>query len=508
MARTQTKRRPRTAIEDMPDLSPTTSPATGAALAIELDGIVHVLTCGSVDDGKSTLIGRLLWDSTDLPEDTRATIARSAGADGIPDVSLLVDGLLAEREQGITIDIAWRFVDAHARRIVIIDSPGHEQYTRNMASGASHADIAVMLVDARDGLKVQTRRHAAILDLVGVRHVVLAVNKMDLVGWDEARFRAIERDFLDLATTFGFQDTRAIPVSAKLGDNVAQRSARMAWYTGPTLLERLSAAPSRAVVDAGAFRFPVQTVVRAEPDFRGLAGTVVSGQIAVGDTVVDAVSGRRAAVTRIVTMDGDRSTAGASRAVVLVLDTNLDLSRGAVLCAPGSVIEPAASLDTRLVWLADTPFDASRGLLLRTATDLVPVQTMTVTARLDLASLVALPDARCETNDIVLATLDLGRVAALDRFRDLPVTGAFVLVDTVTGATVAGGVVTERHVAAVRAPAGPAYELTVAVLAEGVCAGLEPEDPEFRRRAIEVQKLLRAAGVVARLAPRLERDGD
>ncbi|HEX4892303.1 MAG TPA: GTP-binding protein, partial [Hyphomicrobiaceae bacterium] len=264
-------------------------------VGIELDlaGIVHVLTCGSVDDGKSTLIGRLLWDASSLPEDTRATIQRSAGPDGIPDVSLLVDGLLAEREQGITIDIAWRYVDAGSRRIVIIDSPGHEQYTRNMASGASHADVAVMLVDARDGVKPQTRRHAAILDLVGVRHVVLAVNKMDLIGWDETRFRAIEADFKALALRFGFRNSRAIPVSARLGDNVASRSARMPWYDGPILIERLSSVTSRVISSERAFRFPVQTVLRAG-DFRGLAGTVASGRIAVGETVFDAASGRSA----------------------------------------------------------------------------------------------------------------------------------------------------------------------------------------------------------------------
>ena len=254
---------------------------------------LNVLTCGSVDDGKSTLIGRLLWDAFGLHADQREHLEKQARtAAGTPDFSLLVDGLAAEREQGITIDIAWRYFDTPARRLVIIDSPGHEQYTRNMATGASHADIAILLVDARSGVKSQTRRHAAILDLMGVTQVVLAVNKMDLVDWSEPAFRAIEADFQALADRFGFEDAAAIPVSAVLGDNVAQRSANMAWYGGPALLEHLQQAEAGVARTGGAFRFPVQLVVRDGQDFRGLAGTVASGSVAVGDEVVDAVSGR------------------------------------------------------------------------------------------------------------------------------------------------------------------------------------------------------------------------
>lgn len=468
-------------------------------VGIELDlaGIVHVLTCGSVDDGKSTLIGRLLWDASSLPDDTRATIQRSAGADGIPDVSLLVDGLLAEREQGITIDIAWRYVDAGSRRIVIIDSPGHEQYTRNMASGASHADVAVMLVDARDGVKPQTRRHAAILDLVGVRHVVLAVNKMDLIGWDEARFRAIEADFKALALRFGFRNSRAIPVSARFGDNVASRSARMPWYDGPILIERLSSVPSRAISSEGAFRFPVQTVLRAG-DFRGLAGTVASGRIALGETVVDAASGRGARVARIATMDGDLEAAEAGQAVAIELDSDLDISRGAVLAKAGTPPAMADTADVRLVWLSDSPREPSQNLLFRTPTDLIALKALDVKARLDLSTLAQLPGSRCDTNDIVVASVDLVRPAALDLFAELPVTGAFVLVDALTGSTVAGGVI-ERIGAKRQTLAGASFRLTAALLADGVCVGLAPTDPEFYRRGLEVARLMEAAGVKVRL---------
>ncbi|MEQ1713304.1 MAG: GTP-binding protein, partial [Hyphomicrobium sp.] len=366
----------------------------------DLDGLVHVLTCGSVDDGKSTLIGRLLWDVATLHDDQRAMLAGSAGPDGVPDFSLLVDGLLAEREQGITIDIAWRYVDAGTRRLVVIDSPGHEQYTRNMASGASHADLAIMLVDARHGVKAQTRRHAAILDLVGVEHVVLAVNKMDLVGWSEERFREVEAEFSSLAATLGFRRANAIPLSAKRGDNVASRSRHMTWYRGPSLLDELDATPSRRQADAAPFRFPVQSVVRAG-DFRGLAGTVVSGGIGVGDRVVDVLSGRSANVERIVTMDGDLRSAASGRAVAIALDQDLDIARGAVLSLAGEQPELATSITARLVWLADLPLSAVPRLVLRSATDEVPVSRIDVITRFDPETTNESAATTADTNEII-----------------------------------------------------------------------------------------------------------
>ena len=467
-----------------------------SSVLADLDGLVHILTCGSVDDGKSTLIGRLLWDASELPEDTRASIIRQAGPDGVPDVSLLLDGLVAEREQGITIDIAWRFFDAGSRRFVVIDSPGHEQYTRNMASGASHADVAIMLIDARHGVKRQTRRHAAILDLVGVRRVILAVNKMDLAGWSEARFREIERDFAEVARNFAFETALAMPVSAKLGDGVARLSLHMPWYRGATLLEVLNAVPSRGSAAGGDFRLAVQTVLRGGQDFRGLAGTVSSGEVRIGDRIADTLSGREARVQRIVTMDRDLETAAAGDAVVIQLDTDIDVARGAVLSAASARPVAARHLDVRLVWLADQPLDASHGFLLRTATDLVPIARLAVRARLDLETL-ALSDAvSCTTNDIVLADVALGRAAAIDTFAAHRETGSFVLVDALTGATLAGGVVMGLAAApgAVEAT-GAAFHLTNDILARGVCAGLDPADPEFRRRAEEVAIILRAAGV-------------
>ena len=467
-----------------------------------LAGRLHVLTCGSVDDGKSTLIGRLLWDAGALHTDQRQTLQRSARtAAGTPDFSLLVDGLAAEREQGITIDIAWRYFDTSARRLVIIDSPGHEQYTRNMATGASHADVAILLVDARTGVKVQTRRHAAILHLMGVARVVLAVNKMDLVDWSEARFRDIETEFLTLAERFGFRDAVAIPVSAVLGDNIAARSAFMPWYEGPQLLDHLQQVPARQTRSGGDFRFPVQMVVRAGQDFRGLAGTMASGDIEIGSEVIDAVSGRRARVKRIVTMGRDLESASTGQAVVLQLDTDIDVSRGAVLASPGHEPAVVRSLDARLVWLSDEPFGPARGYLLRTATDLIPVSSVDITAHLDLATLTEHPASSCTANDIAAARVELGRKAVVELFSQQRETGSFMLIDAVTGASVAGGVVTAVRGQDSKRPQD-AFQLTRSLLKQGIGADLGHDaasEEELHRRANEVAILLRGAGVAVQM---------
>jgi bifunctional enzyme CysN/CysC len=341
------------------------------------EAMVRLLTCGSVDDGKSTLIGRLLWDAAGVTDDQRAAILhashnRAVNGERI-DFSLLLDGLQAEREQGITIDIAWRYFETERRRFVIIDSPGHEQYTRNMATGASHADVAILLVDARHGVKRQTRRHAAICDLVGIKKVILAVNKMDQIEWSEERYRAIEKDFLNLAANFAFAEITTIPVAALTGANVVARSAEMSWFSGPTLLEYLETVDPKAESEDAPFRMPVQLVLRATNDFRGYAGTVTSGEIGVGDRVVDARSGLSATLIRIATMDGDLQSAKKGDAVTLVLDTDIDISRGAVLSEVSRRPVNADVIEARLVWLSEKPFDPEAGYLLRTATDLTPV---------------------------------------------------------------------------------------------------------------------------------------
>ena len=463
-------------------------------------GIIHILTCGSVDDGKSTLIGRLLWDSSDLPDDQREMVRRAAKASGNPeklDYSLLLDGLVAEREQGITIDVAWRYLDTPQRRFVLIDSPGHDQYTRNMASGASHADAAVMLIDARHGLKEQTRRHAAILSLMGVPRVVLAVNKMDLVDWSEARFREIEAAFLEAVAPLGFVEARAIPVSARQGDNVSDLSENTPWYSGDALVDHLEEMPSRS--SAAAFRMPVQTVLRDGQDFRGLAGTVSSGTVRVGDEVADAVTGRTARVARIVTMNGDLAEATKGKAIVLVLDVDIDVARGAVLAASGSLPIKAHGVEARLVWLAERPFGAAHGLLLRTATDVVPVTGFKINAHIDLDTLSPKPAEGCAANDIVAASISFGRPAALDPFSSHQETGTFLLVDALTGATLAAGtVITASGEDDSRIAHHSAFRITYAMFVKGLCAdlsGSEVDAGEYRRRAREVARLFEAAGM-------------
>ena len=472
--------------------------------AHQLNGVLNVLTCGSVDDGKSTLIGRLLWDASDLYDDQRETLrksGRTAGGTAHPDFSLLVDGLVAEREQGITIDIAWRYFDTDTRRFVIIDSPGHEQYTRNMASGASHADVAIMLVDARHGVKRQTRRHAGILDIVGVKRVILAVNKMDLVDWSQEKFRAIEADFRELTLRFGFRDAIAIPVSAVGGDNVARHSEHMPWYTGPHLLEHLERIPARDTTASVPFRLAVQTVLRDGLDYRGLAGTVGSGRICVGDRVTDALSGKSAHVLRIATMGRDLEFAQQGQAVALQLDTDIDVARGAVLSTPDSQPTVATHVEARLVWLWETPFDPRAGYLLRTATDLAPISSIKIKSLLDLETLAAQPAEAASVNDIAIAGITLGRPVAVDAFADVPGTGAFLIVDATTGASVAGGVISGATNGGA-AEAASTFRLTREMLEKGICRDLgrgEDDRREFQRRANEAALLLRAAGVDVKL---------
>ena len=464
-------------------------------------GMVRLLTCGSVDDGKSTLIGRLLWDAAGVTEDQRAAIAlashnRAVNGEKI-DFSLLLDGLQAEREQGITIDIAWRYFETGDRRFVIIDSPGHEQYTRNMATGASHADVAILLVDARHGPKRQTRRHAAICDLVGIKKVILAVNKMDLVDWSEARYHEIESEFRAIAGGFGYTEVTTIPVAALSGDNVVFRSSHMPWYAGPTLLDYLETVDPKTEPADAPFRMPVQLVLRAAGDFRGYAGTITSGRVRVGERIVDARSGLGATLKRISTMDGDLPFAGKGDAVTLVLDTDLDISRGAVLSELARRPVNADVIEARLVWLSEAPFDPESGYLLRTATDLAPVTSMSISALVDFETLASSPAHGCGVNDIADCRILLGRATALDLFRELPLTGNLILVSAIDGATVAGGVITWAQSGAPEL-GDNVLVLNRELLARGLCSDLgdSPADlAEFNRRAQEVATLLRSIGV-------------
>jgi bifunctional enzyme CysN/CysC len=478
--------------------------ATVRSSPAELNGIIRLLTCGSVDDGKSTLIGRLLWDASPLYDDQREKLLKeTASLHGgkRPDFSRLVDGLIAEQEQGITIDIAWHYFETGHRRFVIIDSPGHEQYTRNMATGASHADVAVLLVDARTGIKRQTRRHLAILDLAGVRRVVLAVNKMDLIDWSEARFKAISVEFEALAARFPSLSWTIIPVSALNGDNVATRSQAMSWYSGPTFVDYLEEAQTREDNVRAPFRMPVQMVLRDGSGFRGLAGTVTAGEIRVGDQISDVLSGKTTSVNQILTMDGALETARCGQAIVLQLADEIDVGRGSILTASTDSLDSARALDVRLVWLSSEAYSPSQSYLLRTGTDVVAVVCLVISGNLDLDTLELNGASTCEPNGIAEARVTLARPIAADLFAEHRDTGAFMLVDAVTGAAIAGGVV--RGVLGGNATReGASFTLTNEMLERGLSADLpntEDGKAEFRRRANEVALILRAAGVAVEL---------
>jgi bifunctional enzyme CysN/CysC len=410
-------------------------------------GELRFLACGSVDDGKSTLIGRLIHDSAGLLDDQARTLeedSRRFGSNGDDvDFALLLDGLEAEREQGITIDVAHRFFATARRAFVVADTPGHDQYTRNMATGASNAELAVLLVDARKGLLEQTRRHAAIVSLLGIRHVVLAVNKIDLMGFSEARFREIERAFIVFAGPLGFASVVAIPLSARWGDNVARHSGRLSWYAGPVLLEYLETIDTGRECVAAPLRFPVQWINRPDGDFRGFAGTVASGQVSVGDKVVVAASGRTAEVARIVTFDGDLPSAAAGRSVTLTLKDEIDVGRGDVLADPRSRPTVARRLAADLVWMDETPTMPDRRYLLKIGTATVPATLLRIADMLDVETLRRVPAARLVLNAIGRVEIETVTAVAFDPYTDNRATGGFILIDGATQRTVAAGMAIE-----------------------------------------------------------------
>jgi len=407
-------------------------------------GLLRFLTCGSVDDGKSTLIGRLLFDAglvlADEMETLNADSKRSAAVDGI-DFALLVDGLEAEREQGITIDVAYRFFSTARRSFIVADTPGHEQYTANMATGASTADLAVLLVDARNGVVVQTRRHARICALFGVRRMVLAVNKIDLVGFDEEVFAAIVADFEAFAADLGLVSLQAIPVSARFGDNVCCRSLRTPWYQGPHLLEYLETAEIPSTTVSKPFRFPVQWVNRREADFRGLAGTVASGTIRPGDAIVVAASGRQATLSRIVTMDGDLHQAEAGDAVTLVLDEDIDAGRGDLLSEPCARPQLADQFAAHLLWIGEEALLPGRSYRMRIGTRFAPAFVSAIKYRIDVNTNARLAARTLAQNEIGVVNVACSVAVAFDRYDDIRDTGAFILIDRGSNQTVAAGMI-------------------------------------------------------------------
>ena len=406
---------------------------------------LRLLTCGSVDDGKSTLIGRLLYDAGLVAEDQilelkRDSRGRPVGPEGL-DFSLLVDGLAVEREQGITIDVAYRYFATAERSFIVADAPGHEQYTRNMATAASNVDAAVMLVDASKGISVQTRRHALILDLMGVRNVALAVNKMDLVGNSETVFREIVEGFVAFENTLRGLRSIAIPVVAISGANVVTPAKLDGWYGGPTLLEWLEGVTVEAEDDSGPFRMPVQWVNRASADFRGLAGRVASGQTHPGDEVGITNTRRTTTIARIVTMDGDLAKATAGQAVTLVLSDDLDAGRGVMLFDPANPPSIADQFAANLIWLAEEPLLPHRDYLMRIGDDLLPAEVTQLKYRLNVNTLAHEAATKLETNEIGFCNLATSRPVAFDSYHESRKLGSFILIDRVNRSTVGAGMI-------------------------------------------------------------------
>lgn len=407
--------------------------------------LLRFLTCGSVDDGKSTLIGRLLYETASIFDDQLAALARDSRTHGTIgdeiDLSLLMDGLEAERQQGITIDVAYRYFSTPKRNFIVADTPGHEQYTRNMATGASTADLAVILVDARKGVLVQTRRHSYICSLLGIRNIVLAVNKMDLVDFDEGRFAEIAADYRRFAEPMGFAEITAIPLAARHGDNVVARSPRTPWYEGPTLLSHLEDAARGTGAAQAPVRFPVQWVNRPNADFRGFSGTLVSGRLAAGDALAVAASGTTARVARIVTAEGDLAMAEAGDAVTLVLDRELDIARGDVLVAPDEPGHLADQFAAHVVWMSEEPLLPGRSYLMRAGTQWLPVSATAIKHKVDVNTLSHLAASRLELNEIGMCNLAAAKAFALDSYSDNRATGSFIIVDRFSFATVGAGMI-------------------------------------------------------------------
>ncbi|NCF44387.1 MAG: sulfate adenylyltransferase subunit CysN [Proteobacteria bacterium] len=407
--------------------------------------LLRFITCGSVDDGKSTLIGRMLYEAQLVFEDQVAALLKDSKKQGTQggdiDFALLVDGLAAEREQGITIDVAYRFFGTDHRKFIVADTPGHEQYTRNMVTGASTADVAVILVDASQGVLTQTRRHSFLASLLGIPHVVLAINKMDLVDFDEAVFERIEADYRAFAEALNFNSITTIPLSALQGDNVIERSARTSWYAGPTLLGYLETVEIAAANAAASFRFPVQWVNRPSADFRGFAGTVAAGSIAPGDAVQIQPSGQQAVVKEVVLFDQSLPQALPKQSVTLTLDREVDVSRGNVIVAADAPCEVSDQFDTSLVWMDQEPGYVGRGYDLMLGSRRINCTLTDIKYRVNVNTLEQSPTRELALNDIGRVTLSLDEPIPFAPYADCRDLGSFILVDRFSKTTVGAGMI-------------------------------------------------------------------
>lgn len=415
--------------------------------------MLRFLTCGNVDDGKSTLIGRLLYDAKLIYEDQLEAVTRDSKKSGTqgdaPDLALLVDGLQAEREQGITIDVAYRYFSTEKRKFIIADTPGHEQYTRNMATGASTCDLAIILIDARYGVQTQTRRHSYIAGLLGIRHLIIAVNKMDLVEFSAERFAEIQTDYLAFAEQLGQRkpaDIQFVPLSALRGDNVVNLSDAMPWYQGKTLMNILETVQINRDVAQSSFRFPVQYVNRPNLDFRGFAGTIAAGTVKAGDQIVALPSGKTSTVERIVTYDGDLTTAHAGQAVTLTLTDEIDISRGDMLTHVGA--EPLLSKAVRatVVWMTEHPLVVGKLYDFKIGTQTIPATVRQINYRVDVNTLEQLPTDRVELNEIADVVVEFDATVVFDRYQDSRLTGAMIVIDRLSNVTIGAGMIEESVV--------------------------------------------------------------
>jgi len=430
----------------MAETAPRAVPNLDALTRSGESGVLRFLTCGSVDDGKSTLIGRLLYDAKRLFDDQIAALERDTKRHGTTDgeeldFALLLDGLEAEREQGITIDVAYRFFATEKRKFVVADTPGHEQYTRNMATGASTADLAIILVDARKGVLTQTKRHTYIAHLLGIRHVVVAVNKMDLVDYSRARFHELVAEYLNVADELGFASITPIPMSARFGDNVTGRSEKMDWHKGPTLLEHLEEVDVESDLTARPFRFPVQWVNRPNLDFRGFSGTVVAGSVKPGDGVVVAKSGAASTVKRIVTADGDLDEAHSGDAVTLVLDDEIDIARGDVLADPKARPDVSSQFSAHILWMDEKALMPGRSYLIKLGADLTPATVTMLKHKIDVNTFEKKPGRTLDLNEIGLCNIETARPLAFDPYDEVRDTGGFIIIDRYSFQTVGAGMI-------------------------------------------------------------------
>nr|WP_108051426.1 sulfate adenylyltransferase subunit CysN [Bosea sp. 124] len=407
--------------------------------------LLRFLTCGSVDDGKSTLIGRLLFDTGFLLDDQFAALERDSlrhGSEGSTlDFALLLDGLEAEREQGITIDVCYRSFATSRRRFRVADTPGHEQYTRNMATGASTADLAVILVDARKGILSQTCRHSCIASLLGIRHVVLAVNKIDLVDFDRSVFDRIEAEYAAFSAKLGFSSVQAIPISARHGDNIVERSARLGWYRGPTLLEHLEEIDVGGPTAQAPLRLPVQLVIRPDADFRGYAGTLASGRLTIGDQIAVAPSGTTATVSAILGLGGEQDSAEAGEAVTVRLDRELDIARGDVLSHVHAVPEVSEQITAHLIWMHESKLVPGRSYVFKIGTQTLEGSVTEIIHLVDVETRQPLAAKELSNNDIGFVHLHFSRPIVFDRYADIPAMGSFIVIDRLSNATVGAGMV-------------------------------------------------------------------